>query len=58
MAKYFKTILIDIFVVDEDNPPRDFPTLNQLKYNFIIKVKFVNKKNRLLDQKLLGKMMV
>jgi len=38
MAKYFKTILVDIYVIDEDNPPNDFPTLNELKNKFIIKV--------------------
>lgn len=38
MAKHFESILVDIFVVDENNPPRDYPTLNELKDYFIIKV--------------------
>ena len=38
MAHYFKTILIDIYVVDDTNPPADYPTLNQLKNMFVIKV--------------------
>jgi hypothetical protein len=43
MANYFKTILVDIFIVDENNPPQDYPTLNQLKNKFIIKVILVIK---------------
>jgi hypothetical protein len=38
MAKYFRTILVDIYVVDENDPPYDYPTLNELKNKFIIKV--------------------
>jgi hypothetical protein len=37
MAKYFRDILVDIYCVDENNPPADYPTLNQLQNYFIIK---------------------
>jgi len=40
MANYFHSILKDIFVVDENNPPHEYPTLNQLKKTFIIKVTY------------------
>jgi hypothetical protein len=38
MAKYFKEILINLYVVDENNPPQDYPTLKELQNHFIIKV--------------------
>jgi len=38
MARYFTEILIDFYIVDEKNPPETYPTLNQLRNTFIIKV--------------------
>jgi len=38
MAKYFREILVDIFIVEENDPPVNYPTLRELKNMFIIKV--------------------
>ena len=37
MSKLFKEILVDLYVLDQKNPPDYFPTLDELKGKFIIK---------------------
>jgi hypothetical protein len=37
MAKLFKEILKDIYVIDESNPPERYPSPEELKGKFIIK---------------------
>lgn len=39
MADYFVSILQDIYVIDDVNPPEDYPKLKDLKGKFIIKHK-------------------
>lgn len=43
MANYFKTILIDYWTPEKDDVPNLFPTPNQLKNTFIVKVYFLIK---------------
>lgn len=53
MADYFLKILVDLYVLNPDNVPADYPTLNQLKRKFIIK----SKRGRVFrDQAVLKKM--
>jgi hypothetical protein len=37
MAKLFKEILKDLYILDDDNPPETYPTPEELKGKFIIK---------------------
>lgn len=37
MTKYFKEILIDLYIVDPENPPIKYPSPEALKGKFIIK---------------------
>ena len=37
MTKLFKEILVDLYILDQKNPPDYFPTLDELKKKFIIK---------------------
>ena len=37
MTKLFKEILVDLYILDQKNPPDYFPTLEELKRKFIIK---------------------
>ena len=37
MTKLFKEILVDLYILDQKNPPDYFPTLEELKGKFIIK---------------------
>ena len=46
MAFYLKTILEDFYSVTEDSIPTKYPTLNQLKRKFIIKVIYDFKKSK------------
>lgn len=43
MAKYFKEILQDIYTLDSENPPKEYPSPEELKRKFIIK----NKRERI-----------
>lgn len=43
MAKYFKEILQDIYILDSENPPKEYPSPEELKRKFIIK----NKRERI-----------
>jgi hypothetical protein len=36
IAKYYKEILVDIFVINENNPPTPYPSPNDLQRKFII----------------------
>ena len=38
MAEYFRTILVDTWIPEHDNTPQNFPSPNDLKRKFIIKV--------------------
>ena len=51
MADYFITILEDLYVLDSDSIPADYPNLNDLKRKFIIK----NKRGRIFKDKNIGK---
>lgn len=39
MAEYFKEILKDIYMINEENPPKDYPSPEELQEKFIIKCK-------------------
>lgn len=39
MAEYFKEILKDIYIINEENPPKDYPSPEELQEKFIIKCK-------------------
>ncbi len=36
IAKYYKEILVNIFVINENDPPKPYPSPNDLKGKFII----------------------
>jgi hypothetical protein len=38
MAEYFRTILVDIWIPESDGVPNSFPTPNDLRKKFIVKV--------------------
>ena len=38
MASYFKTILVDTWIPEQDGMPISYPSPNELKRKFIIKV--------------------
>ena len=37
MTKYFKEILVNMYTLDPENPPKDYPSPEELKEKFIIK---------------------